>query len=115
MPTITYVIDGRVAEIAPGETILQASLRAGIPHAHACGGHARCSTCRVQVVEGLDGCAGRTDKERDLATRLRFAPEARLACQTTVSADVRIRRLVLDQTDVDLVEQSARPAAVEPI
>jgi adenylate cyclase len=113
---VTYVIDGRVAPIAAGETILHASLRAGVPHAHACGGNARCSTCRVQVVNGLDACARRTDKEHDLASRLRFAPEVRLACQTTVSGDVKIRRLVLDQTDVDLIDaQSARPGAVEPI
>jgi len=113
---ISYAIDGRTAPISADETILQASLRAGIPHAHACGGNARCSTCRVQVVEGLDACAPRNDKERTLAERLRFAPEVRLACQTTVSGDVKIRRLVLDQTDVDLVDQqSASPTEVAPI
>jgi adenylate cyclase len=116
MHHITYVIDGRTADIGAEETILQASLRAGVPHAHACGGNARCSTCRVQIVDGLDACAPRTDKERELAARLRFAPEVRLACQTTVSADVTIRRLVLDQTDVDLIDmQAAKPGVVEPI
>src|SRR4051794_9459784 len=103
MPTITYVIDDRTAPIAAHETILQASLRAGVPHAHACGGNARCSTCRVQIVDGLDACARRTDKERDLAARLGFAPEVRLACQTTVAGDVTVRRLVLDATDLQLV------------
>ena len=112
---ITYVIDERVAPIETNETILHASLRAGVPHAHACGGNARCSTCRVQVVDGLDACAPRTDKEQLLAARLRFAPEVRLACQTQVHADVSVRRLVRDQTDVDLVDQSATPAAAEPI
>src|SRR3954463_9056061 len=110
MPTITYVIDRRTAPIGEHETILRASLRAGVPHAHACGGNARCSTCRVQVVDGLDGCVARTAKEQMLAARLRFAPEVRLACQTMVRADVRVRRLVLDQTDVDLVDQSSAPA-----
>jgi len=113
---ISYAIDSRTAPIGADETILQASLRAGIPHAHACGGNARCSTCRVQVLEGLDACAPRNDKERNLAERLRFAPEVRLACQTRVSGDVKVRRLVLDQTDVDLVDQqSASPADVAPI
>ena len=116
MPTVSYVIDNRKAAIEPHETILRASLRAGVPHAHACGGNARCSTCRVQVVAGLDACAPRTSKERELAARLRFAPEVRLACQTTVSGDVTVRRLVLDQTDVDLiVPPEAIDAAVEPI
>jgi adenylate cyclase len=116
MHRMTYVIDGRVAPIAPGETILHASLRAGVAHAHACGGNARCSTCRVQIVAGLDTCAPRTDKEQLLATRLRFAPEVRLACQTTVSADLTIRRLVLDQTDVGLSDvEAAASGGVEPI
>lgn len=113
---ISYVIDSRTAPIGQYETILQASLRAGIPHAHACGGNARCSTCRVQIVEGLDGCSPRNDRERKLAERLRFAPEVRLACQTTVSSDVKVRRLVLDQTDVDLVDQQqVSSAEVAPI
>ena len=115
MPTVSYVIDNRKAAIEPRETILRASLRAGVPHAHACGGNARCSTCRVQIVDGLDACAPRTDKERELADRLRFAPEVRLACQTTVSGDVTVRRLVLDRTDLELIVQSDPPDAVDPI
>jgi adenylate cyclase len=115
MPTVTYVIDGRTAPIGDAETILQASLRAGIPHAHACGGNARCSTCRVQIVDGLDGCAPRTAKEDVLAARLRFAPEVRLACQTTVHRDVTVRRLVLDQTDMNLIAQLVERPGVEPI
>jgi len=55
------------------------------------------------------------DRERVLAARLRFAPEVRLACQTTVTGDVKIRRLVFDQTDVDLVDQSGTPDVVAPI
>jgi adenylate cyclase len=115
MPTITYVIDRRTAPIGEHETILRASLRAGVPHAHACGGNARCSTCRVQIVDGLGVCAPRTGKEHELAERLRFAPEVRLACQTTVSGDVTVRRLVLDQTDLELIVRSEGPEAVEPI
>jgi adenylate cyclase len=115
MPTITYVIDRRTAPIGEHETILHASLRAGVPHAHACGGNARCSTCRVQIVDGLGVCAPRTGKEHELAERLRFAPEVRLACQTTVSGDVTVRRLVLDQTDLELIVRSEGPEAVEPI
>src|SRR3954468_10190872 len=100
MHRITYVIDGRTAPIGDGETILRASLRAGIPHAHACGGQARCSTCRVQIVEGLDHCLPRNEREDALATRLHFAPEIRLACQTAVIGDVKLRRLVLDAEDI---------------
>ncbi|MEM9693052.1 MAG: protein kinase, partial [Myxococcota bacterium] len=33
--------------VAPGTGLLDASIEAGLPHYHACGGKARCSTCRV--------------------------------------------------------------------
>ena len=45
--------DDRTLTIAPGETLLAATLRQGVPHAHACGGQAVCSTCRVQVLGWL--------------------------------------------------------------
>lgn len=106
MPRIFYTIEDQTADTEPGETILQASLRAAIPHAHACGGNARCSTCRVQIVEGLDACTPRNDRETELAARLHFAPEIRLACQTTIEGDVTLRRLVLDADDIKLTAQS---------
>src|SRR5581483_5693531 len=111
MPCIAYVIEEQTAEVESGETILQASLRAAIPHAHACGGNGRCSTCRVQIVEGLDFCCPRNDREQELAARLCFSPEIRLACQTTLSGDVKLRRLVLDDEDIKLTAQSSSAAA----
>lgn len=111
MSILTYVLDQRTIEVDPAETILQVSLRSGIPHAHACGGNARCSTCRVLILEGLDHCAPRNDREQLLADRLHFTSEIRLACQTTISKEVTIRRLVLDDEDLQLTDQrSAGPS-----
>ena len=39
--------DERRAMVPRGYSILEASLRFGIPHASVCGGRARCSTCRL--------------------------------------------------------------------
>ena len=53
-----------------------------------------------------------------IAERLGFTPDFRLACQTKVFADVTIRRLVLDDDDVELADIRPRfarrkaPAAV---
>jgi len=105
MPAITYTVDNKTLEADPAESILQVSLRAGIPHAHACGGNARCSTCRVLILDGLEHCGARTDKERVLADRLHFTTDIRLACQTTIAEDVAIRRLVLDDEDLQLTDQ----------
>ena len=107
--------DEKRVEAGDSDTVLAASLRAGIPHAHACGGNARCSTCRVSVESGLEHCAPREERERALASRLHFSPEVRLACQTTVRGDVSVRRLVLDEEDVELTErmtESSAPASL---
>ena len=102
MPQVCYLPDEKRVEAEAGETLLHASLRASIAHAHACGGNARCSTCRVLIVDGLEHCAPPNNKESVLAERLHFSPDIRLACQTTVSGDVELRRLVLDAEDLEL-------------
>ena len=104
MPNAYILPDQRLVECAPGDTVLAAALRAGVPFAHACGGHSSCSTCRVVVVEGRNACAERTPKERVIAERLGFPPEFRLACQTKLTADVTMRRLVLDDDDTELAD-----------
>ena len=53
----------KVISISKKETILDASLAAGIPHCHVCGGNARCSTCRVLVLEGVDHLTPPNQKE----------------------------------------------------
>lgn len=105
MPNINYISDDKTVDVTAGTTILNASLRSNIAHAHACGGHARCSTCRVLVYEGLTNCAPRTPAEQKLANRLHFSPPIRLACQTQVLGDVSLRRLVLDAEDIELTSQ----------
>jgi adenylate cyclase len=103
MALIHFLPDDRKIEAIEGETILLAALRAGIMHAHLCGGSARCSTCRVIIVEGLENCAPRNAEEQSIADMLEFAPKVRLACQTVVTGDVKLRRLVTDiLEDVDL-------------
>jgi adenylate cyclase len=110
MPNVSYVIEKKEVEAEPDETILHVSLSSGIPHAHACGGNARCSTCRVLITEGLDNCAPRNEKEQALAERLHFGADVRLACQTTINDDVKLRRLVLDEEDLLLTNQLVRGA-----
>jgi adenylate cyclase len=96
------------------QTILQASLAAGVAHTHVCGGNARCSTCRVIVMEGVEGCLARTSDEQVIADELGFTPEFRLACQTRLRGDVTARRLVLDPEDIVLTDltEGGNPAPV---
>jgi adenylate cyclase len=105
MARIHFLPDDKVVEVGADEPLLQASLRSGIPHTHVCGGQARCSTCRVLIVAGGAHCQPRNAREQEMADRLRFGPEIRLACQTTVTGDATVRRLVLDADDVELTDQ----------
>jgi adenylate cyclase len=103
MPLIHYLPDDQRIEANEGETILRVALRAGIEHAHLCGGSARCSTCRVVILEGLENCEPRNAEEQAIADMLGFDPKVRLACQTVVRGNVKLRRLVTDVIeDVEL-------------
>ncbi len=104
MPWIEYQNE-KTVEVDEATSILRASLQNGIPHTHVCGGNARCSTCRVLVLSGLEHCAPRNEREQKMADRRNFGPNVRLACQTTLGGDVTLRRLVLDDEDMALVDQ----------
>jgi len=95
--------DDKQIDVAKDETLLASSLRSGIKHTHVCGGHARCSTCRVEVVEGLEHCAPRNEAEEKMKSLLGFPDDIRLACQTRISGDIRIRRLVVDDIDTQII------------
>jgi adenylate cyclase len=111
MPNVFYTLENKRVEVEPEETILRVSLRTGILHAHACGGNARCSTCRIFIINGLNACAPRNSKEQALADRLHFSSDIRLACQTTITNDVEVRRLVLDDEDLELTDQQGKSLA----
>jgi adenylate cyclase len=117
MSHIHYLPDDRAIEIEDDEIVLEASLRAGIPHTHICGGSARCSTCRVLIVEGLEFCSPRTSPEAELAKKLRLEPEIRLACQTQIAGGkVILRRLAIDSEDLETFnKQVAEDATANPV
>lgn len=109
MPAIKILPDNIKIEIEEEETILEASLRAGIPHAHACGGNGACSTCRVIVLKGSDCVIARNDSEKELADCLHFTEDIRLACQTKIVGNVIVNRPVLDEIDEALTNKLKSP------
>jgi class 3 adenylate cyclase/nitrite reductase/ring-hydroxylating ferredoxin subunit len=98
-------------EVSADETLLAAALRSGVPVAHACGGRAKCSTCRIWVLDGLADCPPRTEAEGLLADQLGLSDEVRLACQLRPTGELRVRRLVLDETDLVISSQLDRSVA----
>ncbi len=111
MIKVTSLPDNVEFEVNADETLLEAALRSGVTWAHACGGRAKCSTCRIWVVDGLEACSQRTAAETSMAERLGFTSEVRLACQLRPEGKLCVRRLVLDETDLMMCSQLDRAAA----
>lgn len=91
--TVRYA-DGPSVKVAPGATLLEISRLSGVPHASVCGGRARCSTCRVRILEGSDPQPEPNAAERRLLARIGAPDSVRLACQLRPVDDIGVQRLV---------------------
>lgn len=91
-----FAIDypARRVHVPHGWSVLEASRAYGIAHASVCGGRARCSTCRVRVVAGLEHCPAAEADERRTLARLQAGEDLRLACQLRPRGDVGVVPLV---------------------
>src|SRR6187551_1146183 len=99
---ITLIGEKKI-NITADQSILSASLEAGIPHFHACGGNAKCSTCRILILEGAENLSPINKKEASLRSRLPFPTTVRLACQSfVIKGDVTIERIIKDELDFTL-------------
>lgn len=77
-------------EVAPGKRLVKAMVEdAGTDQLHACGGVARCTTCRVRFVEGEP--SQMTQAERDvLAAKGVTEAGIRLSCQIACDHDMSV-------------------------
>lgn len=57
---------------------------------HACGGKGRCTTCKAIILEGHENLGIRTRAEERYTEKGELLPNERLACQVSVSGDIRI-------------------------
>ncbi len=112
MLKINCLPDLRYIEINKSDTVLAALLANGVEHTNICGGNAHCSTCRIVILEGEKNCSPPTSAERALAKHLDFPVHVRLACQTKVTGDVSIRRMVIDNEDIDILESQIATGSV---
>ncbi len=96
-------IGDRSVKIEDGQSILAASLEAGIHHYHDCGGKGECSTCRIVVHEGMERLSEPNKLENNLKANISLPPNVRLACQTYVNdAPVKLHRIIRDEADIAL-------------
>lgn len=92
MATLTFLPhaeicpQGAVIEAAPGISICDAALQAGIPIEHACEKACACTTCHVIVRAGFNSLEPAEEKEEDLLDKAwGLEPASRLSCQAKVA------------------------------
>lgn len=86
------VVGEKSFEVEAGKKLVLAIEDAGIDILHRCGGNARCTTCRVQVISGDPEPMGEVERER-LARESSLGPDIRLSCQIHVQSDLTVNVL----------------------
>jgi 2Fe-2S ferredoxin len=101
LPHETLCPGGADIEAAPGASICDALLGAGIEIEHACEKSCACTTCHVIVREGFEALEPATEKEDDLLDKAwGLELTSRLSCQarmTESDVTVEIPKYTLNQ------------------
>ncbi len=107
MPFVTIDGEQRV-HCDDGRRLVLCVEDAGIDILHRCGGNARCTTCRVEI---LDGDAGQpTEAEEERLSQLKDRPDnLRLSCQVQVHNDLTVRVLRRLHEHPDMEDPGPRP------
>jgi len=90
MPSLTVIDVGTFDVPAGKRLVLALEQDAGIDQLHACGGNARCTTCRVEFVAGEPERS--TVAERAALAR-RSLTGVRLSCQILCDHDMTVRAI----------------------
>lgn len=89
MPKLTVQGIGEF-DVADGKRLVKALVEeAGTDQLHACGGHSKCTTCRVKFVDGEPDKMTEAEKET-LRAREVTDPGVRLSCQVACDADMTV-------------------------
>jgi ferredoxin len=96
----------KVFEAPEGKKLVLAIEDAGIDILHRCGGNARCTTCRVEILEGTPEEMHDLERNR-LAVEAELADNVRLSCQIHLSSDLKVR--VINQVSTRGMDAGPRP------
>lgn len=93
-------------EAESGRKLVLAIEDAGVDILHRCGGNAKCTTCRVEILAGDPGEIGDAERER-LSRETGLAENVRLSCQVHVIDDLKVN--VINQASVRHLDPGPRP------
>ncbi len=87
---LANIEDRPTIQLDTGRRLVLAIEDAGVDILHRCGGNARCTTCRVEILSGDAGPMTEAETAR-LAQEENLAPNTRLACQVAdIQTDLTI-------------------------
>lgn len=99
--------EGKVAfECEEGKKLVLCLEDNGIDILHRCGGNARCTTCRVEIISGDPGEIFE-DEKAILATKTDLNDHTRLSCQVRLTDDLHVK--VINQASVKGIDAGPRP------
>lgn len=90
MPTLTVDGIGSFEVPAGKRLVLALTDEAKVDQLYACGGNAKCTTCRVEVTDGTP--SPMTDAEKAVLAA-KGATGVRLSCQMTCDADLTVKAI----------------------
>ncbi|MFP3123058.1 (2Fe-2S)-binding protein [Ectobacillus funiculus] len=105
MPKVTVSKQGTF-EVENGKKLVLALADNGVHILHRCGGKARCTTCRVEVLSGEFCDLTRVEKNA-FSEKGIIEDHLRLSCQLRVNADITVRPIMT-------VENSGMDAGPRP-
>ena len=93
MPKLTVETVGSF-EVSPNKRMVLALIdEAKIDQLHACGGNARCTTCRVQFIAGEPEKMTEAEKQVLTSRGLIGTPGLRLSCQILCDHDTQVQAI----------------------
>jgi ferredoxin len=80
----------RTVRVAPGTSLLDATRRAELPIAAACGADGVCARCGLEVLDCGTDLPRESERERHLKANNRIDPKLRLACRVKVTSPITV-------------------------
>jgi ferredoxin len=93
VPTLTVDEMGSFSVPNDKRLVLALEDEAGVDQLHACGGNARCTTCRVLFISGEPEQITQAERDLLIARGLTATPGLRLSCQILCGNDMVVKAI----------------------
>lgn len=91
MAKVNFPQLGQIIDVKPGTRILDVAIEYDLPLQHVCGGCCACTTCRVEIAEGIENCGPMEADEAELVETLEMPDKKmRLGCQCKINGDMTV-------------------------